>query len=74
VQSPNVSHALHGSESGKAHRAVGIVEFDRTLRGDKRHGMLSMDVVARCLSRVTSVRDGYLPVKTSANNGADLCL
>jgi hypothetical protein len=34
--------------------------------------MLSMDVVARCRSRVTWVRDGYLPVKPSANDGADL--
>jgi len=36
--------------------------------------MLSMDVVARCRSRVTWVRNGYLPVKPSANNGADLYL
>jgi hypothetical protein len=36
--------------------------------------MLLMNVVARCRSRVTWVRDGYLPVKPSANNGADLYL
>jgi hypothetical protein len=71
---PHGRHDLHGSEYGKARRTVGIIDFERILRGDKRHGMLSMDVVARCRSRVPWVRDSDLPVKPSANDGADLYL
>lgn len=36
--------------------------------------MFSMDVVARCRSRVTRVRDGYSPVKPLASNSANLYL
>ena len=74
MQAPHGSHDVHGSEYGKARRPVGIIDFEMILREDKRHGMLSMDVVACCRSRVTWVRDGYLPVKPSVNNSADLYL
>ena len=66
---PHGSHDVHGSEYGKTRRTVGIIDFEIILRGDKRHGMLAMDVVARCRSRVPWVRDGYLRVKPSANSG-----
>ena len=76
IQPPHGSHDLHGSECGNSRKMVGITDFGRILRGDKRHGMLSMDVVARCRcrSRVPWVRDGYLPVKPSANSGVNLYL
>ena len=73
MQAPHGSHDVHGSEYRRARREVGIIDFERILRGDKRHRMFSMDVVAR-RSRVMWVRDGYLPVKPCANNGADLYL
>lgn len=61
MQAPHGSHDVHGSEYGKARRTVGIIDFEMILREDKRHGMLSMDVVARCRcrSRVPWVRDGW---------------